>query len=131
MQLIILFFISLNLFPSLDNNQDGIEKTIIPDEKTVEIEIINEDDISFFFSIKHEQRRNILKIRSEQSIKSMRTVDKTTNAHKGYDVAGSDLIIIPLKGFDNGIHLAEIRFQDIETVVQARFDISEQSVVLE
>ena len=129
MQLIILFFVSLNLIPASQLNVDnGIHSD---EEKNVTIKIENEDQIDFDFSIKHEQRRNIIKIRSAQAIKSLRTVDQKTNTHKGYNVAGSEMIILPVKDFAFGEHLAEFKFQDNNTVVLAKFYITEDALVLE
>jgi len=129
MQLIILFFVSLNILPASFlniENGNGSEE-----EKNVTIKIENEDQIDFDFSITHEQRRNIIKVRSAQAIKSLRTVDQKTNTHKGYNVEGSEMIILPLKDFGFGTHIAEFKFLNDETVVLAKFYITEDALVLE
>lgn len=110
----------------------GVNDTVAQsqnEDNTVVIEIMEADKIPFDFSMQYEERRNIIKIRSAKPIKSLRTVDTATNSHKGYNVMGSDLIILPQRDFIPGSYLAELKFQSEETVVRAMIHVVETPVV--
>jgi len=120
MQLFILILVALNLYPA-QQNADVLSSK----ENDIVIEIMNPEKIGFQFSMKYEARRKMIKVRSEQAIKSLRTVDSATNSHKGYNVAGSELIFLPKSDFKIGSHLAEFKFEKSEITVLAKIHVTE------
>jgi len=122
MQLFLSFLLAISFISLPDSATD------VQDEPVVVIEVMNADDIPFDFSMTYDERRKIIKIRSAQPIKSLRTVESATNSHKGYNVLGSDLIILPQHDFQPGSYIAEIKFQDNATVVLANMHIVESPV---
>lgn len=127
MQLFISFLMTLNLF-SISNPVLPVNDTE-GDATNVVIEIQNFEDIPFDFTMKFEERRKIIKIRSAEPIKSLRTVETATNNHKGYNVIGSDLIILPLRDFNPGSYIAELKFQNNSTVVLANIHVMSEAAV--
>lgn len=123
MQLFILILVSLNLFPA--NNDVELQATA---ENDIVIEIVNPEKIDFDFSMKYETRRKIIKVRSEHAIKSLQTVDMATNTHKGYNVTGSELIILPKSDFTVGTHIAEFTFSNTKKVVKAKIHVTEAAL---
>ena len=126
MQLLISLLISFNLVSGLNTTEPSANNNT--PEHTVVIEVLDAESIPFDFSMKYDERRKIIKIRSAEPIKSLRTVDTATNSHKGYNVMGSDLIILPQKDFDAGSYIAEIKFQKDPTVVRANLHVIEDPV---
>ena len=126
MQLLISLLISFNLVSGLNTTEPSANNNT--PEHTVVIEVLDAESIPFDFSMKYDERRKIIKIRSAEPIKSLRTVDTATNSHKGYNVMGSDLIILPQKDFDAGSYIAEIKFQKDPTVVRANLHVIENPV---
>ncbi|MDB4438883.1 hypothetical protein N9176_01405 [bacterium] len=123
MQLFILILVALNLYPA-QQNADVVSST----DNDIVVEIMNPEKISFQFSVKYEARRKMIKIRSEQPIKSLRTVDTETNKHKGYNVAGSELIFLPKSGFSVGTHIAEFKFEKSDVTVMAKIHVTEEAL---
>ena len=126
MQLLISLLISFNLVSGLNTTEPSANNNT--PEHTVVIEVLDAESIPFDFSMKYDERRKIIKIRSAEPIKSLRTVDTATKSHKGYNVMGSDLIILPQKDFDAGSYIAEIKFQKDPTVVRANLHVIENPV---
>ena len=126
MQLLISLLISFNLVSGLNTTEPSANNNT--PEHTVVIEVLDAESIPFDFSMKYDERRKIIKIRSAEPIKSLRTVDTATNSHKGYNVMGSDLIILPQKDFDAGSYIAEIKFQKDPNVVRANLHVIENPV---
>ena len=126
MQLLLSLLISFNLASGLNTTEPSANNNT--PEHTVVIEVLDAESIPFDFSMKYDERRKIIKIRSAEPIKSLRTVDTATNSHKGYNVMGSDLIILPQKDFDAGSYIAEIKFQKDPTVVRANLHVIENPV---
>ncbi len=126
MQLFLSFLISLNLFSfnAFENTGDPVNTN----ESTVVIEIVDADKIPFDFTMKYNERRKIIKIRSAEPIKSLRTVETASNSHKGYNVMGSDLIILPQRDFNPGSYVVEIKFVNNPAVVVANMHIVETPV---
>lgn len=126
MQLFISFLLTFNVISisNVDNNPVATNES----ESTVIIEIQDADKIPFEFTMEYNERRQIIKIRSAEPIKSLRTVETATNSHKGYNVMGSDLIILPQKDFLPGSYIAEIKFQNNPTVVLANMHVVEAPV---
>ena len=127
MQLLLSFLISLNFISSVNTNIEPSANSSDNDQ-TVVIEVLNAETIPFEFSMSYDERRKIIKIRSAEPIKSLRTVDTASNSHKGYNVMGSDLIILPQKDFQAGSYIAEIKFQKDPTVVLANLHVIENPV---
>ena len=67
--------------------------------------------------------------RSAEPIKSLRTVERATNSHKGYNVMGSDLIILPQSDFSPGSYIMELKFEKSSVVLLADMHIVENPVV--
>jgi len=120
MQLFILILVALNFYPA-QPNADVVSST----ENDIVVEIMNPDKLSFQFSMKYEARRKMIKVRSEQAIKSLRTVETATNVHKGYNVAGSELIFLPKSDFKVGTHIAEFKFENSNKTVMAKIHVTE------
>lgn len=125
MQLYILILVSLN-FLSVGND---IAQSNPIEDSPIQIEVLNPEKIDFYFNMKYEQRRKIIKIRSDKPIKSLRTVDAATNTHKGYNVRGSDMVILPQSDFKNGSYIAEFKFENSADVVLAKIYVSEDAIV--
>ena len=126
MQLFISFLISFN-FISFAGNENLIA-IHTENDQTVIIEVMNADDIPFDFTMQYEEKRQIIKIRSAEPIKSLRTVETASNKHKGYNVMGSDLIILPQRDFTPGSYIAELKFQNSSYVVLAKLHVLENPV---
>lgn len=120
MQLFILILVALNLYPA-QQNADVVSEN----ENDIVVEIMNPEKISFQFSIKYEARRKMIKVRSEQAIKTLRMVETATNKHKGYNVAGSELIFLPKSDFKVGTHIAEFKFEKSDKTIMAKIHVTE------
>jgi len=126
MQLFISFLISLNFIsPALFN--DIISEPTSQNE-TVVIKLRNAEVLDFDFSMKYEENRKVIKIRSSKAIKSLRTVETASNSHKGYNVMGSDLIILPQRDFSPGSYIMEVKFMESSAVVIADMHILDTPV---
>jgi len=91
----------------------------------VTIEIINQDDLDFDFSIKHQELRNQIHVRTDKSIRSVRLMDDDKKK-KAYNVIGSNLVILPMRDFTAGqSHFLEIKFISVPTVVLAKINVPE------
>ena len=124
MQLFILILMTLNVFPT-----PKTEVVNSSADNEVVVEIMNPEMISFQFSMKYEARRKMIKVRSEQAIKSLRTVDTATNVHKGYNVVGSEQIFLPKSDFSVGTHIAEFKFQNSDKTVMAKIHVNDKGLV--
>lgn len=126
MRLFLSFFITLNLISFSNVNA---QNTVASEEqKTVIIEITDAVSIPFAFSMEYSEKRQIIKIKSEEPIKSLRTVEQASNSHKGYNVMGSDMIILPQRDFKPGNYIAEIKFMESDFVVLANMYVLENPV---
>ncbi|MBT8231353.1 MAG: hypothetical protein HKN51_07135 [Saprospiraceae bacterium] len=124
MQLFILILVTLNLFPS--QQAEVINESA---ENGIVIEIVDAENLDFQFTMKYEERRKMIKVRSEKPIKSLRTVDAATSTHRGYNVAGSELIFLPKSDFPLGSHVAEFKFENSNKVVLAKIHVTEPALV--
>lgn len=126
MQLFISFLISLNFISPAVFNEIISEPT--NQNETVVIKMRNADVLDFEFSMKYEENRKVIKIRSSKAIKSLRTVETASNSHKGYNVMGSDLIILPQRDFSPGSYIMEVKFMETSAVLIADMHILETPV---
>lgn len=127
MQLFISFLISLNF---LSVSSLSAQRYVTPEkDATVVIELRNANQLNFDFSMTYEENRKIIKIRSGEPVKSLRTVERATNSHKGYNVMGSDLIILPQHDFSPGSYIMELKFQNTSVVLLADMHVVENPVV--
>lgn len=93
-------------------------------ELLVKIEVMNEETIEFPFSIKYQEIRSQIHVKSESAIRSMRLVDNSKKK-TAYNTIGSNFVVIPLNDFTpNESHILEIKFIDSDLVVLAKIDVS-------
>ncbi|NBU52219.1 MAG: hypothetical protein EBS24_06270 [Chitinophagia bacterium] len=126
MQLFISLLISLNFISHALFNDLMPEPT--SENETVIIKMRNADKLDFEFSMKYEENREVIKIRSSKAIKSLRTVETASNSHKGYNVMGSDLIILPQRDFSPGSYIMEVKFMESPAVLIADMHVLETPV---
>jgi len=124
MQFINTFLVFILLFPILGSQLDS-DKEKSTKEDNVSLEIVNKSNVPFNFSMKYEPRREMIKIRSEKPIKSLRIIDSEKN-HRSYLVVGSDLVMIPKADFKIGEYIAEIKFQKSDGLVISKITINEE-----
>jgi len=95
------------------------------EKKEISIEVLNEQQIGFEFSVKYLDHRKQIHIRSDEAIKTLRLVnaDKTL---KSYDIIGSNLVLLPLSDFTSGqTHFIETKFLNSEIVAMTKVDVPE------
>ena len=120
MHLIIPVFLQLLLSPLFFS--DTVPPTEFVVSESVVIEVLNEKEIPFEFSVKYEQRRDQIHFRSEKAIQSLKII-KEDKSEKAYDVRGSNLIMLPRVDLSGGSYIGELTFQKDPIVVQVKMDI--------
>lgn len=119
--ILIIFAYSL-LLPFLSE-----EVNLAPEAPTdkITIEIINEAELDFDFSIIHKELRNQVHIRTDKTIRSVRLMDDDKKK-KAYNAIGSSLVILPMRDFTAGqSHFLEIKFISVPTIVLAKINVPE------
>jgi len=105
--------------------------TIVTDTKPVnkilEIEILNEEELDFDFSIEYKTHRNQLHVKSEKSIRSLKLVNEKDEI-KEYKVIGSNLVFLPTSDFPIGSEqLIKLRFLRTPIEIIAKVKSSSKS----
>jgi len=104
-----------------------VETNPEPVQKTLEIEILNEEEIDFDFSIEYKSRRNQIHVRSEKSIRSLQLINEKDEI-KEYKVIGSNLVFLPTSDFPIGTEKqVKIRFLRNPIEIIARIKSSSET----
>ncbi len=120
MHLIIPIILQLYLFPAFINVTNDLEK----DSDLITIEILNQQEIPFEFSITFKERRDQVHIRSAVALQSLRIINDEKKP-KSYDVRGSNLVMLPRIDFAEGSYIAEFKFQRDPTIIMAKIEVPE------
>jgi len=101
------------------------EEVIDNSNTEVSIEILNQNALSFDFSIKHETTRKQIQVRSTDALRSLRLMDGDKKK-KSYSIIGSNLVVLPMTDFVAGdVHILEVKFLTTQEVVVAKINVPE------
>jgi len=127
----LLLIFSFPILGTIAISQSDSEKTETVNSESnpeaITFEVLNQSAVPFKFTMKYEGHREIIKIRSEQSIKSLRIVDHL-KGQKNYNVIGSDLIIIPKADFKPGEYIAEFKFMKSDAVIISKIMVGTEEL---